>query len=585
MATVSILIPAFKADFLVKALASAQTQTFKDVEILIGDDTADGHLKDIVARFDDPRIQYFHHGFQDGFRNSQRLWERASGTYVKWLFDDDILMPTSVEALVNALRKFPESALAFHDRAFIDGNDKVISVPPTLITEGEMALIDRPLLAREMVAKLGNFVGEPSNILLVREKVDISTVMNYRDQKLDFLADVGMYLNLAERAPLVAVRGHLSCFRQHSGQQSGQSSPIMSAGFYEWEMFVRGEAAAGNLPESMLPEARDRIKVFYTHAFGNLQLKEIEPLLANLDEITDRPAAGLFESARFQADIANARAIVDARRRAARVSNFCAVCEQTVGAWLPHPLAGTFDVEFLTQVEGVGSRLDKHICPKCHCNDRDRHLWLYLTRSGVLDNLQHKRVLHLAPEGMIEPRIRALQPLDYIAGDLHPRLPHHRKINVEALDFPNGRFDLIICNHVLEHVDDPERALAEFRRCLAPDGHLVAQTPYSPVLKYTFELNRPPTTPFAIRYFGQDDHVRLFGANMPDLFRAAGLNGDLYPHATVLGDTDPEKFGVNGQEPFFLFVNGVAPRFEQAADNASAVSVESEAAETPHLLA
>lgn len=553
MAIVSILISAFKPDFLVKALASACQQTFKDIEIFVGDDTADGKLRNIVAQFDDPRVHYLHHGFQDGLRNSHQLWSYATGKYVKWLFDDDILMPTSVEALVKALRKHPESALAFHDRAFINEHDKVTFIPPHVVSNGDVALIDRKSLVRKMVATVPNFIGEPSNVMLVREMVDMSSLLKYRSWQLDFPADVGMYLNLSERAPLVAVRGHLSCFRQHGGQQSGQSSPIMSAGFYEWEMFVRGEAAAGNIPKSMLPEAKNRLKQYYAHAHGNLHFKEIEPLLAKLDEITERPAAELFESPCFQADIANARAVVDARRQAARVSNFCAVCEQTVAAWLPHPLAGTFDVEFLKQVESVGSRLDKHICPKCRCNDRDRHLWLYLTKSGVLDNQHHKRILHLAPEGMIEPRIRGLQPLDYIAGDLHPRLAHHRKINVESLDFPDGRFDLIICNHVLEHVDHPELALADFRRCLAPGGHLVAQTPYSPVLKYTFELNRPATVPFAIRYFGQDDHVRLFGADMADLFRAAGLNGDLYPHASVLGDVDPEKFGVNGQEPFFLF--------------------------------
>lgn len=582
MATVSILIPAFKPDFLVKALASAQAQTFKDVEILVSDDTVEGKLKAIVERFDDPRIRYFHHGFQDGLRNSQKLWERATGKYVKWLYDDDILMPTSVEALVNALRKFPESALAFHDRAIIDSQDKVTHVPPALILEGDIALIDRPLLAREMVAKLNNFIGEPSNILLVKDKVDVMTVMSYKRWGLNFLADVGMFLNLAERAPLVAVRGHLSCFRQHGAQQSNHHSPIMSAGFYEWELMVRGEAAAGHLEPDLLADAKDRLRQLYTFALGSLQLKEIEPLFTNLDELTARAPAELLESPRFQADLANARAAVEARRQAARQVNFCALCESSVSAWLPHPQIGAIDVEFLSQVESVGSRLDKHLCPRCHSNDRDRHLWLYLLKSGVLENAHHKRILHVAPEGTIEPRIRSMNPLEYIGGDLYPRNVHHRKIDVEALDFPDGHFDLIICNHVLEHVGHPDRALAEFRRCLAPGGHLVAQTPYSPVLKYTFELNRPATVPFAVRYFGQDDHVRLFGADISDFFRAAGLNGELYPHESVLGDVDPEKFGVNGKEPFFFFSNGVAPQFTQP-ERDGAVNVEAETVEPSYL--
>jgi glycosyltransferase involved in cell wall biosynthesis len=570
MATVSILIPAFKPDFLVKALASAQSQTFKDIEILVSDDTVDGKLKEIVGRFNDPRIRYFHHGFQDGLRNSQKLWEYASGKYVKWLYDDDILMPTSVEMLVNALRKFPESALAFHDRAFIDSQDKVTQVPPALITDGDMALIDRPMLAREMVAKLNNFIGEPSNIMLVRDKVDVMTVMSYKRWGLNFLADVGMFLNLAERAPLVAVRGHLSCFRQHGAQQSNHHSPIMSAGFYEWELMVRGEAASGNLPQELLAGAKERIRNFYGYAVGTLQLKEIEPLFNNLDELTERAPSELLESPRFQADLANARAAVEARRRSARQTHFCTLCDSSVSAWLPHPQINAIDVEFLSQVDSVGSRLDKHLCPRCYSNDRDRHLWLYLQNSGLLENVGGKRILHIAPEATIEPRIRALNPLEYIGGDLYPRQAHHRKINVEALDFPDGHFDLIICNHVLEHVNHPQHALAEFQRVLKPAGMLVAQTPYSPVLKHTFELNRPAEVSFAIRYFGQDDHVRLFGADIVDLFRAAGLNGDLYPHAAVLDDIDPDAFGVNGKEPFFLFSRGAAPQFGRVQNEVTA---------------
>ena len=93
MAIVSILIPAYKPEYLSRALVSARQQTFADIEILVGDDTADGALAPIVARQKDPRIRYFHHGFQSGLRNSQRLWELATGVFVKWLYDDYVFMP------------------------------------------------------------------------------------------------------------------------------------------------------------------------------------------------------------------------------------------------------------------------------------------------------------------------------------------------------------------------------------------------------------------------------------------------------------------------------------------------------------
>lgn len=256
MPTVSILIPAFKPDYLEKALISAQTQSFKDIEILVGDDTVDGSLRSLVARFDDPRIRYYHHACRDARLNSKRLWERSIGKYIKWLCDDDILMPGSVEALENAFRRHPGTALAFHERVMIDQNDKVIHVPPPLVAAGEMAFVDRSFLVENMVVQANNFVGEPSNVMVARDLVDISSVMAYRSWDITYLTDVAMYMNLAEHAPLVLVGGYLGCFRRHETQNSGAASPIIAAGYYEWEVMMRGEAAAGRLSADGLMKAK-----------------------------------------------------------------------------------------------------------------------------------------------------------------------------------------------------------------------------------------------------------------------------------------------------------------------------------------
>lgn len=563
MATVSILIPAFKAEFLRPAIASALGQTFTDIEILVGDDTPDAALSDLVNAIDDPRIKYFHHGFQKGTRNCRALWARASGRYVKWLFDDDLLMPASVETLVNALRANPDSPMAFHERVFIDRNDNIVEVPPAQLKAGEMVRVDRAFLARSMVGQLNNLIGEPSNVMLDRTQVDIERVFDYASLQLDFLGDVAMYLNLAELGPLTAVGGYFSAFRRHELQSSNPISPNFSAGLYEWELMVRGEASAGRLDVQILDQIRRVLTRNYL--LIGARFPEIVRLAANLNELVERNPKELLESERFQADLANARRAV-AERVAARKKavapqkKVCAICERTVAGWLPHAEINS-DREFMKLVHSVGSTLEHHHCPHCYCNDRERHLWLYFDRAKTLANLSHKRVLHIAPEAGIEHRIRALKPLEYVCGDLMPKKPEHRTVNVEQLDFPDGYFDLIICSHVLEHVGEPDAAIAEFSRCLAPNGQLVAQTPYSPTLKHTFELNIPPGEAFAKRYFGRGDRMRLFGADIAGHFRAAGLNGDLYPHTAVLPDIDPETWGCNGREPFFLFSKGVAPAF------------------------
>ena len=138
-------------------------------------------------------------------------------------------------------------------------------------------------------------------------------------------------------------------------------------------------------------------------------------------------------------------------------------------------------------------------------------------------------------------------------GDLFPARAGIERVDAQALPFEDGRFDLIIANHLLEHVPQPERALAEFERCLAPGGMLIAQTPYAPRLRHTFELDGSPSEDFAKLFYGQEDHVRLFGGDVASYFNAAGLVGRLLSHEELLGDMDPAEFGCNRLEPFFAF--------------------------------
>ena len=132
---------------------------------------------------------------------------------MKWLFDDDVLMPGSVQALLVALRAHPQAVLAFHERVIIDADDNVTHQPRALQPEGQYSLVDRKFLIEHLLVNLHNFIGEPSNTMLVRERVDIDCVFDYGRWILDFLGDVAMFLNCAKQAPIVAVGGYLSAFR------------------------------------------------------------------------------------------------------------------------------------------------------------------------------------------------------------------------------------------------------------------------------------------------------------------------------------------------------------------------------------
>lgn len=230
----------------------------------------------------------------------------------------------------------------------------------------------------------------------------------------------------------------------------------------------------------------------------------------------------------------------------------CIICNKTVPAWVPHPLKEHVS-EFTRILRAVGSDLNKYQCPACGCNDRDRHLWLFMNAANILPSIQNFRVLHIAPEHHIEILISKLEPVEYIRGDLYPQKPGHLKIDIENIAFEDGRFNLIICNHVLEHVSDPLKALRQLHRCLSPQGTLIAQTPYSPLLKNTFEINEPASPEFAKLFFGQDDHQRLFGSDIAAYFEAAGFQGIPIANEVILGHLNDEEFGFNAREPFFAF--------------------------------
>ena len=107
-------------------------------------------------------------------------------------------------------------------------------------------------------------------------------------------------------------------------------------------------------------------------------------------------------------------------------------------------------------------------CPRCGALERHRILWLFIERELGVAQLGG-RLLHVAPEAVLERKFRALGPgLEYTAGDLAPQRAGIRQLDVTAIDFPDASFDIVIMNHVLEHVPDDRAALREIHRVCAP---------------------------------------------------------------------------------------------------------------------
>ncbi len=234
-------------------------------------------------------------------------------------------------------------------------------------------------------------------------------------------------------------------------------------------------------------------------------------------------------------------------------SKECLICGKNVTTFLPYRLSSHSSPQLMITLEGVGSDVDHFECPRCGCHDRERHLLMYMRATGLFESLSNKAVLHFAPERRLSPLIAAQQPLRYIRCDLYPQTPEIEKMDISAIPYPAESFDLVIANHVLEHVADDQAALAEIYRVLKPGAYAILQTPYSAKLHHTWSDPGIDTDTARLQAYGQEDHVRLFGRDIFERFTATGLKSCVSTHSQLLQEYDARRYGVNAKEPFFLF--------------------------------
>lgn len=153
---------------------------------------------------------------------------------------------------------------------------------------------------------------------------------------------------------------------------------------------------------------------------------------------------------------------------------------------------------------------DNALCPNCLSLERHRLLWLYLNDRTQLFTSPMK-FLHIAPEICFINRFEKLPNLDYITGDIESPLA---KIKMDIVDIPfdEGTFDAVMCNHVMEHLEDDIKAMKEIFRVLKPGGWAILQVPFmGKDLEITFEDPTIQTPSERERIYGQDDHVRIYG--------------------------------------------------------------------------
>ncbi len=160
-------------------------------------------------------------------------------------------------------------------------------------------------------------------------------------------------------------------------------------------------------------------------------------------------------------------------------------------------------------------------CPKCGSLERHRLLWLYLKQKTNLftDRL---RVLHFAPEAVFQNIFMSMPNLEYVSADLMSPLAL-MQMDITAVPFGDNAFDVILCNHVLEHVQDDQKAMTELFRVLKPGGWAILQSPLDMNRKTTFEDPLAVTPEDRLTVFGQHDHVRIYGCDYKERLENGGF--------------------------------------------------------------
>lgn len=217
---VSVLIPTHeRPHYFSLALASVVNQTYKNIEIIVSDNSYDNETELIVNDFQGKfgNIKYIHSPGIDIEHNWQMCWDNMSpqSEYINFLMDDDIFAPSKIEEMVNYFLKYPQLALVTSYRKLIDKNGNLL---PDLGFNSPVAeedtLVTGEVAGNQIVKNCTNWIGEPTTVLFKKEYTD-GIFRGWTGDEKYLILDYPLWLRLLERGDMVYIAKPLSYFRQH----------------------------------------------------------------------------------------------------------------------------------------------------------------------------------------------------------------------------------------------------------------------------------------------------------------------------------------------------------------------------------
>lgn len=228
---VSICIPTYNGEaFLQEALDSVLKQTYSNLEVVISDDASNDRTLHIISKFRDSSnlpISLYHNEPSSIGANWNNTIINANGEYIKFLFQDDVLLPNCISEMVTVLEAHPEVGLVASKRIFITESspsyetkqwiDKYGNLQKEFEKSEELTYIDKTLFTKDnfLNSHIRNKIGEPTAVMFKRKLVE---EVGYFDEDLEQILDYVFYYRLLKKHPILIINKPLVKFRLHSSQ-------------------------------------------------------------------------------------------------------------------------------------------------------------------------------------------------------------------------------------------------------------------------------------------------------------------------------------------------------------------------------
>jgi SAM-dependent methyltransferase len=215
----------------------------------------------------------------------------------------------------------------------------------------------------------------------------------------------------------------------------------------------------------------------------------------------------------------------------------CPVCERSFS-------------KFLSYGSDTAHR-ENVLCPYDLTLERHRLMWLYLRDQSNFFSAEKLDVLHIAPEQCFHARFKVQKNLNYLTGDLvSPIADIH--FDLHHIPLEDNRFDVVFCNHVLEHVDDVNQCISELYRVMKPGGWGIMQVPQDFDRQVTYEDSTITSPKDREIHFWQKDHVRLFGMDYPQWLERAGFTVTEFDPRKEYGDEKVVRYRLHEKEILYI---------------------------------